>query len=203
MLSIRNLEIKTRKVILNNVTIDFRKGNLYGIVAINGSGKTTLFRTIVGILPYTAGSITFSSDNNKTNSFFYWESSEWFDPNLTGLDYLNFIKKEWNSTASTSDIINVWNMDEYIKLPIKKYSLGMKQRLLISLYMISDSDYLIMDEISNGLDEDSRKILFKILKEYTTKGKTIILSSHYKEDIDNYCDYILTIKNNNLEMMDL
>lgn len=51
MLSIRNLEIKTRKVILNNVTIDFHKENLYGIVAINGSGKTTLFRTIVGILP--------------------------------------------------------------------------------------------------------------------------------------------------------
>lgn len=94
-------------------------------------------------------------------------------------------------------------MEDYIRLPIKKYSLGMKQKLLISLYLVSDANYLLMDEITNGLDEESRRILYTTLSQLKQQGKTIILSSHYKEDIEEFCDYLLLLKNQTMEVSKL
>lgn len=75
----------------------------------------------------------------------------------------------------------------------RKYSLGMKQRLVIGLYLVSDAKYLIMDEITNWLDEDNRKHFFQQILNLKKQGKTILLSSHYKDEIVAYCDTVLQI----------
>jgi ABC-2 type transport system ATP-binding protein len=90
-------------------------------------------------------------------------------------------------------------MEEYIKIPIKKYSLGMKQKLIIGMYLISDATYLIMDEITNGLDDQNRKRFFEILKEWKKRNKTILLSSHYKDEISEFCDIVLQIRDKKLK----
>lgn len=74
----------------------------------------------------------------------------------------------------------------------------MKQKLVISMYLISDAKYMIMDEITNGLDEENRKLFFKQIQKLKNDGKTILLSSHYKDEITKYCDVVLQIKNNDL-----
>lgn len=74
----------------------------------------------------------------------------------------------------------------------------MKQRLVIAMYLISDAKYMIMDEITNGLDEDYRNLFFKQMCELKNQGKTILLSSHYKDEIIEFCDVVLQIKNNQL-----
>lgn len=74
----------------------------------------------------------------------------------------------------------------------------MKQKLVISMYLISDAKYMIMDEITNGLDEENRKLFFKQIQKLKNDGRTILLSSHYKDEITKYCDVVLQIKNNDL-----
>lgn len=207
MLSIKNLSVKTREPVLTNFRFDFCNGNLYGIAARNGSGKTSFYRAVMGLIPIDKGTIEIS-DNGITSCYnkgqlFYYESSEWFDTNLSGLDYLKFVKREWKSNIDIDKVIELWDMNLYIKIPIKKYSLGMKQRVLISMYLVSDAKYLLMDEITNGLDELGRKLLFELLLDLKKQGKMIIISSHYKQDIEEYCDHLLTLKNTFMEVSNL
>ena len=196
MIELKNVTIETRHPILHNTTYMFTDGNIYGVVAENGSGKTTLFRTLVNLRKAKSGAIYFDDQPvyKKLKQVFYFENVEWLDRNLTGMDYLQFVKKEWNSNMDVMDIINEWKMNEYIHLPIKKYSLGMKQRLIIGMYIVSDAKYMIMDEITNGLDEENRAFFFQQLQNLKEKGKTIIVSSHYKDEIITACDTVLQMK---------
>lgn len=195
----------TRHPILNDVNYVFLDQKIYGIVAINGSGKTTLFRTMVNLRKAQGGKVLFDhqSVELKRSEVFYFETAEWLDRNLNGYDYLSFVKKLWNSSVDLDEIIETWKMKDFIKIPIKKYSLGMKQRLIIAMYLTSDAKYMIMDEITNGLDEDFRNLFFKVIIDLKRQGKTILLSSHYKDEITEYCDVVLQIKNNQLSEVSL
>lgn len=199
MLSINQLTIATRHPILTDFSYDFEPGKLYGLVATNGSGKTTFFRSLMGLLPVRSGKVSWQGGASRRD-FFYYESSEWFEGHLSAWDYLTFIKAQWQSAVSIDDVIKIWGMGEYIKVPIKQYSLGMKQRLLIAMYQVSDAKCLIMDEITNGLDETSRRIFFEVLNLLRQEGKLVILSSHYQEDIEAHCDVVLHLKNQRLEV---
>lgn len=199
MLSINQLTIATRHPILTDFSYHFEPGKLYGLVATNGSGKTTFFRSLMGLLPVRSGQVSWQGGASRRD-FFYYESSEWFEGHLSAWDYLTFIKAEWQSAVSIDDVIKIWGMGEYIKVPIKQYSLGMKQRLLIAMYQVSDAKCLIMDEITNGLDETSRRIFFEVLNLLRQEGKLVILSSHYQEDIEGHCDVVLHLKNQRLEV---
>ncbi|MDE6475935.1 MAG: ABC transporter ATP-binding protein [Erysipelotrichaceae bacterium] len=196
MIELKNITIETRHPILQNTTYCFSDGKIYGIVAENGSGKTTLFRTLVNLRKGKSGTIHFDNQPvyKKLKDVFYFENVEWLDCNLTGMDYLKFVKKGWDSSIDIEEIIHIWKMEEYIHLPIKKYSLGMKQRLIIAMYIISDAQYMIMDEITNGLDEENRTFFFQQLQDLKKKGKTMIVSSHYKDEIITVCDVVLQIK---------
>lgn len=203
MLQIQNFSIQTRVPILENFSYNFSKGNIYGLVAVNGSGKTTFFRSVMNLIKRKSGSVTINNKNiqNQLSSVFFFETSDWLDENLSGYDYLTFIKKTWNSKKNINQVVKYWSMSEFINLPIKKYSLGMKQKLIISLYQISDADYLFMDEITNGLDANSRELFFNLINNLSKiDNKMIIISSHYKDDISKNCDYLLTLENSTIEV---
>lgn len=200
MIEFKNLTVETRHPIITSVDYSFNEGNIYGLVAVNGSGKTTIFRTMTGLLEPKIGQIIFDKEfvSQKKHEIFYFENNEWFDNNLTGMDYLKFVKDIWKSNKLINDIVDTFKMQDYINIPIKKYSLGMKQKLIISMYLLSDATYLIMDEITNGLDEENRKIFFRELIELKKQKKLILISSHYKEEIERYCDIVIFIKNEKL-----
>ncbi len=192
MITLNQVRLKTREMILKDIDFTFEKGNIYGMVAINGSGKTTLFRAISQLISVNSGKITAPS------SLFYYETIEWFDGNLSGIDYLLYIKNVWNSSQNLEQEIEYWEMSDYIHLPIRKYSLGMKQRLLIAMYFMSQAECWLMDEITNGLDEYYRTKFFNRLTEIHSQ-QLIIISSHYKEELMNICDKIVKIENCRIE----
>ena len=192
MITLNQVRLKTREMILKDIDFTFEKGNIYGMVAINGSGKTTLFRAISQLISVNSGKIIAPS------SLFYYETIEWFDGNLSGIDYLLYIKNVWNSSQNLEHEIEYWEMSDYIHLPIRKYSLGMKQRLLIAMYFMSQADCWLMDEITNGLDEYYRTKFFNRLTEIHSQ-QLIIISSHYKEELMNVCDKIVKIENCRIE----
>ena len=192
MITLNQVRLKTREMILKDIDFTFEKGNIYGMVAINGSGKTTLFRAISQLISVNSGKIIAPS------SLFYYETIEWFDENLSGMDYLLYIKNVWNSSQNLEHEIEYWEMSDYIHLPIRKYSLGMKQRLLIAMYFMSQAECWLMDEITNGLDEYYRTKFFNRITEIHSQ-QLIIISSHYKEELMNVCDKIVKIENCRIE----
>ena len=192
MITLNQVRLKTREMILKDIDFTFEQGNIYGMVAINGSGKTTLFRAISQLISVNSGKIIAPS------SLFYYETIEWFDGNLSGMDYLLYIKNVWNSSQNLEHEIEYWEMSDYIHLSIRKYSLGMKQRLLIAMYFMSQAECWLMDEITNGLDEYYRTKFFNRITEIHSQ-QLIIISSHYKEELMNVCDKIVKIENCRIE----
>lgn len=181
---------------LRNVNIDFQKGHIYGIVGKNGSGKTVLFKTIVGFILPTSGHIyvnqkeigvdvDFAEDVGliiETPGFLSQYNA------YKNLMYLADIRKK----ITRQQVINTINrvgLDAGSHKKVRNYSLGMRQRLAIAQAIMEDPELLILDEPMNGLDKEGINLVKKILKELSDKGKTILLSSHYAEDVD-ICDVI-------------
>ena len=108
-------------------------------------------------------------------------------------------KNIWKSNLNLRDEIAYWEMSDYISLPIRKYSLGMKQRLVIAMYFLSQAKCWLMDEITNGLDEYYRQKFFDRLAQIDRQEQLILLSSHYKEELVDVCDTIVTIYQGQIE----
>ncbi len=201
MESIIKVEKVTKKfgsdIALNNVSIEFERGKIYGIVGRNGSGKTVLFKTIIGFLKPTGGRIivdgkeigkdTDFADNTgiiiETPGFLSAYSG------YKNLEYLASIKNIIGEKEIKKSMERV-GLDPNSKKKVGKYSLGMRQRLGIAQAIMENPDILILDEPMNGLDnqgvEDVREILLNLKEE----GKSIILASHNKEDIKVLCDEV-------------
>lgn len=200
MIEVKNLTLTLREPILHNTSFTFVDGKIYLLHALNGTGKTSVLRTMVSLIAPSSGQVLFDGqDFDKVkNQAFYLETSDWFDKNLSGLDYLQFVKGEWHSKREIQEEINRWEMSSYIKTPIKKYSLGMKQKLIVALYGLSDAKYLLMDEINNGLDADSRQLLYQELTSLAKRDKLIIIASHYQDEVENVVNETLTLKHHQL-----
>lgn len=200
MIEIKDLTLTLREPILQNANFSFENGKIYMLHALNGTGKTSVLRTIVSLLAPSSGQVLFDGKpfDNVKSQVFYLETSDWFDKNLSGLDYMQFVKNEWHSHQDLQEIINRWEMSNYIKTPIRKYSLGMKQKLVVALYELSDAKYLLMDEINNGLDSDSRQILYQELTNLAKQNKLIIMASHYQDEVAGIVDDTLTLKHHQL-----
>ena len=186
MLTVQNLSLKTRQPILHDFSYQFAPGQFYQIAAENGSGKTSFLRAVTDLIPASSGKVLLDGKpyaKNKRKLFFF-ESNEWLNANLTSLDYLKFVKSQWHSNVDLDQELDFLGVREYVKVPIKKYSLGMKQKLIVAMYLVSGAEYYLMDEITNGLDEESRTVLYERLNdEVTQRNKCIILTSHYSSEI--------------------
>ena len=204
MLKVENLTITTRQPILKNFSFDFKMGNIYQIMAENGAGKSTFLKALTQLTNYK-GTITYDNKFYKQNKekVFFFEDNNWFDENLNCLDYLNLVKKLWHTQHSVTEEINFWDINQFIKVPIKKYSLGMKQKLIIAMYLVSDASYLLMDEITNGLDEETKSKFYSRLNELMVQNnKCVILTSHYANEINNLHN-ITKLKLENLSMYEV
>lgn len=182
--------------ILNDININFKEGNIYGIIGTNGSGKSMLFKAICGLINSTDGEIKVFDEVIKDGKF----------PRETGViietpgflqHYSGFrnlkILASINNKISDEDIkdtISLVGLNPDDKRPVKKYSLGMKQRLGIAQAIMEKPKLLVLDEPMNALDSSGIDLVRKILLRLKAESVTIVLTSHNNEDIDALCDYI-------------
>lgn len=183
--------------VLKNVTRDFEKGKIHGIVGNNGSGKTVLMKCICGFLIPDSGSITVNGERVGVDVDFPRDigliiETPGFLPNMTGvknLEILASLNKKIGLEGIAAAIRRV-GLDPLMKKPVGKYSLGMRQRLGIAQAIMEDPTLLILDEPLNGLDKHGVREMRQLIKGLKEQGKTILLASHNQGDIDELCDTV-------------
>ena len=197
MIKIENVT-KTFKenTVLNNVSINFEKGKIHGLIGRNGSGKTVLMKCICGFIPVTSGSITVRNKvickNNVPENIGLIIETPGFLPNYSGYRNLKFladISGKANKNAIIRSIESV-GLDPHSKKHVGKYSLGMRQRLGLAQAIMEDLDLLILDEPMNGLDKDGVKDMRDYLLKLKEQGKTMLIASHSAEDIEILFDTV-------------
>ncbi len=180
--------------VLNGVDMHVNKGDIYGLVGKNGAGKTTLFKVVLGLSDFEEGKLSIlggkNEEENRKNrhkiGFFVGANFFGYLNARENLNYYRILKgiKDKSEVDRVLKIVGLTG--DAAKVPAKKYSLGMKQRLGIANALLGDPDILIFDEPTNGLDPqgiaDVRHLIQKINEE---SGKTIIVSSHILGELEN------------------
>lgn len=200
MLDVIHLDYAYRdKEILKDLEMHLPAGEIIGLVAPNGTGKTTLLKILArAFLPkkgqITLNSIDYSKREKYLQQLFFMESIANLSANLTAVDHLKYVKKMWDSSVSIEDVLQNLGMESYANKKVAKFSLGMKQHLIIALYIVSDTPLLLLDEPHNGLDPSSVKVIKQVFRSLKEKGKTIFYSSHDLYNMENFCDQVFFMK---------
>lgn len=197
MVEIKNYckSIKSRPI-LNNVSYNFEYGKIYGLYGHNGSGKTMLLRAIAGLLVPDSGSVVIDGKVlHKDMSFppsigIVIENMNLL-PQYNAFDNLKILGKI-KKTATDEDIKTVLErVGLKSDLKVKKFSLGMKQRLNIAQAVFEKQKIILLDEPTNALDNDGVQLIYKLLKEEKERGALVVITTHHKEDLEEVCDVVL------------
>ncbi len=191
-----------KRKVLNNINFEIYEGDIVGLIGPNGAGKTTLIKTILNFYRSDTGSVKICGFNlkknleealSKTGSII--ENPDMYlnisgRKNIEVISLINNIKDK----DYINEMIKFVGLEDRINDKVKKYSLGMKQRLGIVCALIKRPKLLILDEPTNGLDPKGIKELRKILKTISEKeNMSILISSHILSEVENICDRVMII----------
>ncbi|MEK4851504.1 ABC transporter ATP-binding protein [Paenibacillus sp. FSL H7-0756] len=180
---------------LNQVTVKFETGRIHGIIGRNGSGKTVLFKCICGFMQLSSGSIHIDGQPVKpavAQNIGLIIEDPGFIGSLSGFKNLKLLAsiRGLITEEEIHDTLRRVGLDPDSKKHVRKYSLGMRHRLGIAQAIMEKPPLLILDEPMNGLDKQGVLQIREVFKELNKEGTTIILSSHYAEDIEVLCDTV-------------
>ena len=198
IIEVRGLSLTIGKTaILNDVTVSLEAGKIHGLIGRNGSGKTMLMKCICGFIRPTRGVVVVDGkrvgkDVDFPKNMGIIIETPGFIPYYSGYKNLKLLAGLRNKIGK-EEIIQAMErtgLDPKLKRHVKKYSLGMRQRLGLAQAFMEDPDILILDEPMNGLDKDGVEDMRRYLIDLREQGKTILIASHSSEDISVLCDAV-------------
>ena len=195
----QNLTKKYKSMpVVDNVSMNVKKGEIYGFIGKNGAGKTTSIKMLSSLIMPTSGEIIIDNKNIKDNRTEIKQiinlspQETAIAPNLTVLENLRFMAGVYgikNKKEKINKLIDDFNLEEVKNQKSKTLSGGWQRRLSIALALINEPKILFLDEPTLGLDVIARRELWKIIRKL--KGKiTIILTTHYMEEAEQLSDRI-------------
>ena len=184
--------------LIKNINLTLDSGNIYGFVGDNGAGKTVLFKVLLGLMKKTSGIITIEGyvlTDLLNDVGFIIERPEYI-PYYTAYKNLAVIAAYHKKAddARIREVLEMFGLNPDDKKTVGKYSLGMKQKLALSMAFMEDPAILILDEPLSALDESSVNNARERILEEKKRGKLILVASHYKEDINSLCDVVYKMK---------
>ena len=197
-IEVKNLSLQIDKhQILQDVKVSFEQGQIHGLVGRNGSGRTMLMKCICGFGRPTAGTILVKNQQVGKNIDFPDDmgiiiETPGFIPQYSGLRNLKLLAA-LNHRIGTEQIraaMRSVGLDPDMKRKVRKYSLGMRQRLGLAQAIMENPSILILDEPFNGLDKDGVAEMRTYLLNLRKQGKTVLIASHSTEDIVVLCDTV-------------
>ena len=198
MIQIEQLSLIIKKTeILKDISVTFETGKIHGLIGRNGSGKTMLMKCICGFVRPTSGTVTVAGkgigkDCDFPESAGIIIETPGFIPYYSGYRNLRLLA-DLNRRVGKEEIraaMQKVGLDPDLKRHVRKYSLGMRQRLGLAQAIMENPDLLILDEPMNGLDKEGVADMRQYLLDLKAQGKTILIASHSAEDISVLCDTV-------------
>jgi ABC-2 type transport system ATP-binding protein len=182
-------------VALDHVNMKFERGKIHGIIGRNGSGKSVLFKCITGFMTLDEGEIIVNDQRVRplaSQDIGIIIEQPGFIGNLSGFKNLKLLASIQGkiSDHAIREVMYKVGLDPREKKHVRKYSMGMRQRLAIAQSIMEEPALLVIDEPMNGLDKHGVAEMRALFRSLRDKGTTILLSSHYAEDIDALCDTV-------------
>lgn len=204
MLSIKNVSksySKGKVKAVDDISLEVRKGEIFGFLGPNGAGKTTTIKMIAGILTIDEGSITINGYDiardpirAKMSMGFVPDTHDIYE-RLTGIEYLNFIADVYNVSQderkkNIEKYLEMFEMVDAVGQPIKSYSHGMKQKIILTGALLHQPPLWILDEPLTGLDPRAAHLLKEEMHRHCEKGNTVFFSTHVLEVAEKLCHRI-------------
>jgi ABC-2 type transport system ATP-binding protein len=198
-----------KKVLYENASIQIEEGECVGFIGGNGAGKSVLFQLMTGLLPVDAGEVIINGKKLGREGDFPEDVGIFinapgyieYESGFKNLQMLAQIQGKINDDEVKA-AMRLVGLDPMDKTKVKKYSMGMKQKLGIAQAIMEHQRIIILDEPYNALDFNTNKEITKVLKELKQEGRTILLTSHQQEYLDKLCDKMYCIENGKLEIFD-
>ncbi|MCY7186769.1 ABC transporter ATP-binding protein [Streptococcus gallolyticus] len=185
-----------------DMNLNIHKGEVFGLVGVNGAGKTTTLRLLMGFLKASQGEAEIAGLNvwkeaSKIKSFVGYVPGEIAFPDTkSGQSFLklqlDLLGEKSKNNRRVNELIQKLKIDT--TADIKRMSKGMKQKMALVCAFMTDSDVLLLDEPTTGLDPVMRDVFIELVKEAKAAGKTVVMSSHMFNELEPTCDRIAFIK---------
>ncbi|CAA7193749.1 ABC transporter ATP-binding protein [Chryseobacterium potabilaquae] len=202
ILSVKNLTKKFKRIVVNNISFDVEKGNVYGLLGPNGSGKSTTFGMLLSTINPTSGDWYWfgkkGTDSDTLKKIGAIIEQPNFYPYLSAETNLKIVAEiKGTPYPRIDEVLETVGLLERKKDPFKTYSLGMKQRLAIASALLNNPEVLILDEPTNGLDPEGIIQIREIINNIAQQGITIIIASHLLDEIEKICSHVIVLKEGN------
>ena len=201
ILSINNLNKIYNKYVhaVNNVSLEIKKGNVYGILGPNGSGKSTTLGIVLNVVNKTSGTYSWFEGKLETHEALKKVGAiierPNFYPYMTAKQNLELVCKIKNIDYSkVQEKLTLVGLLDRENSKFNTFSLGMKQRLAIASALLNDPEILILDEPTNGLDPQGIHQIRDIIRLIASQGTTILLASHLLDEVEKVCSHVLVLQ---------
>lgn len=190
--------------ILENICLTMKCGQIYGITGENGSGKTMLMRVIAGLVSPSSGQLLFDGKNRvyaDQNIGIMIENASLY-PELSGRENLRLLAsiRKRATNEEIDQAIRRVGLEPEDKRTFLKYSLGMKQRLMLAQAIMEQPEVLLLDEPTNAIDRKGVELVHQIMNEEAQRGAIVLLASHVDYDIRSLCSRVFLIEKGRLQM---
>jgi ABC-2 type transport system ATP-binding protein len=178
---------------VDHIDLIIEQGICFGLLGPNGAGKTTLIEIMEGIKEPTSGGIAYKGAplghqfKKEAGIQFQVTSLQEF---LTVKETLYLFKNLYPRTMDVDELVRLCSLGEFLDRDTRKLSGGQRQRLLMALALINDPEILFLDEPTTGLDPQSRRNFWDLVRMIKARGKTIVLTTHYMDEAYELCDEI-------------
>ncbi|WP_456423757.1 ABC transporter ATP-binding protein [Lutibacter sp.] len=197
MIEFKNLHKSFGKLtVLDGLDLSIKKGGIFAILGPNGSGKTTLIKCLLGMVIPNKGEINFNNESvlkkwEYRNNLNYLPQIANFPPNLTVIELINMVKNLRPKESKESKLIEIFGLEDFLNKKLGNLSGGTKQKVNIVLTFMFDSELIILDEPTTGLDPIALIHLKELIQEEKAKGKTILITTHIMSVVDELADEIV------------
>jgi len=203
-----------KNIAVDGISLDIQKGEFFGFLGPNGAGKTTTIHCITGVATYHEGEIAVFGSDVTTN---YRDARrkigiapqefniDFFTPVRKALDFVGgYYGMPRGERADRVDyLLKLFDLEEHGTKKFMELSGGLKRRVMLARAMVHDPEFLILDEPTAGVDVQLRHDLWRYLREINGAGKTILLTSHYIEEVEKLCNRIAIINKGKIVAMRL
>jgi len=182
------------KTVLRDVSFQINQGEIVGVIGQNGAGKSTLIKLINRLLPANQGTVTYFGQNKlKRGQIGVMSQHSLVIPRVTVAEMIKLTQDYFYRPLTYQQILSLSGLTDFQKSKVSQLSGGQRQRLSFALAMAGDPQLIFLDEPTVGMDVNSRREFWNLVRTFKDQGKAFVITNHYLQEIEDYADRLLIL----------